>query len=225
MLDTIFGADSPLMRVLSRAADVIVLNLLFVVTSLPIITLGGSLTALHSTAMKLVRGRCESVTGDYLRAFRENVRHGSQLLLVLVGLAGVLAAWYLVVTTFVGGVVQLVLLVVWLVLVVQLALTGLFAFPYLATFDDVSSRVLRNARLMSWRHPLAALVAVAMTALPITLTIFYPRMVVYGLLWFAFGFALIAVVQGMLFTRVFDTYIPTTRTELGTKDGTARALS
>ncbi|GAB2617091.1 YesL family protein [Pseudactinotalea suaedae] len=225
MLDSIFSADSALMRVLGKAADVIVLNLIFVATSLPVVTLGASVTALHGTAMRIVRGRSESVTGDYLRAFRENVRRGSQLLLVLASLAGVLAAWYVVVTTFVAGVAQLVLLVIWLVLVVQLALTGLFAFPYLATFDDVTSRVLRNARLMAWRHPLTALAAMALTSLPVVVTVFYPRVAVYGLLWFAFGFAAVAVLTGILFVRVFDTYIPAPRSDLVTKDGTARALS
>ena len=225
MLDTIFSADSALMRALGKAADVIVLNLLFVATSVPIVTLGASLPALHRTAMRIVRGRSDSVTGDYLRAFRENLRRGSQLLLVLAALAGVLAAWYVVVTVFVTGVAQLILLAVWLVLVIQLVLTSLFAFPYLATFDDVTSRVLRNARLMAWRHPLTALAAVAVTSLPVVLTVFYPRVMVYGLLWFAFGFAAVAVLTGILFTRVFDTYVPAPHSDLVTKDGTARALS
>jgi uncharacterized membrane protein YesL len=225
VLDSIFAADSTLMRVLGKLADVVVLNLVFVVTSLPVVTLGASLTALHHTAMRMVRGRCESVTADYLRAFRENLRRGSLVLLVLVALAVALAAWYVVVTTFVGGVLQLILLVIWLVLAIQLALTALYAFPYLATFDDVTARVLRNARLMSWRHPLTTLVAGAVVLLPIAMTIFYPRLVVYGLLWFAFGFAATALLTGMLFTRVFDTYIPPAGPAPATKDGTARALS
>src|SRR5690606_13251440 len=147
--------DSALMRVLGRFADVVVLNLLFVATSLPLVTLGGSLTALHRTAIQIVRGRCESVTEEYLRAFRANLRQGSVLLAVLLGLAGVLGAWYVVVTVVVAEpAAQLVLLAVWFVLALTLTTTALLAFPYLATFDDPTRRVLRNARLMSCRHPL-----------------------------------------------------------------------
>ena len=222
----IFTADSALMRVLSRVADVMLLNLLFVATSLPILTLGASLTALCSTAMKMVRGRCDSVTGDYLRAFRENARQGSLLALVLAGLAGVLAAWYVVVTMFVGGgIAELVLLAIWFVLAVQLVLVMVFAFPYLAAFEDSTARVLRNARLMAWRHPLTALGALLLIGLPVTITVFYPRLTVYGLLWFAFGFAAVAVLTAMLFTRIFDLYTPASEPEHSTKDGTARALS
>lgn len=222
----IFSADSALMRVLTRVADVMVLNLLFVATSLPLVTLGGSVTALHHTAMRMVRGRCESVTQDYLRSFRTNLRQGSVLLLVLAGLAGVLVAWYVVVTTFVTNpVAELVLLAVWFVLALQLVLVILFAFPYLASFDDATRTVLRNARLMSWRHPLTALATIALVGLPVVITVFYPNLVVYGLLWFAFGFAAIAVVTGILFTRIFDSYITASQTTNGSKDGTTRALS
>ena len=205
----IFTADSALMRVLSRIADVMLLNLLFVATSLPILTLGASLTALCSTAMKMVRGRCDSVTGDYLRAFRQNLKQGSLLALVLAGLAGVLTAWYVVVTTFVASPIgQLALLAIWFVLALQLVLVALFAFPYLATFEDSTARVLKNARLMAWRHPLTALGAILLVGLPVTITVFYPRLTGYGLLWFAFGFAAIAVLTSILFTRIFDRYTP-----------------
>lgn len=226
MLDSIFSADSTLMRVLGKVADVIVLNLVFVATSLPIVTLGASLTALHHTAMRIVRGRSDSVTADYLRAFRANLRPGSLLLLALVGLAAVLTGWYIVVTLFVASpTLQLILLAVWFVLALQLAMTSLFAFPYLATFDDTTKRVLKNACLMSWRHPLAALTVATITVLPIVITIFYPKTTGYGLVWVAFGFAAIAVVAATLLTRVFDQYIPATPATDTAENGTTHALT
>ena len=41
-----FGIDSKFYEVVSRIADLVVLNLLFVLCSLPIITIGASTTAL-----------------------------------------------------------------------------------------------------------------------------------------------------------------------------------
>jgi uncharacterized membrane protein YesL len=226
VLDSIFAADSALMRVLGKIADVIVLNLVFVATSLPIVTLGASLTALHHTAMRIVRGRADSITADYLRAFRANLRPGSLLLLALVGLAAVLTGWYVVVMAFVvSPTLQLILLAVWFVMALQLATTSLFAFPYLATFDDPTKRVLRNACLMSWRHPLATLMVAVITGLPVVITIFYPKMTGYGLAWVAFGFAAIAVVAGMLLTRVFDQYIPASPAADTAENGTTHALT
>jgi uncharacterized membrane protein YesL len=231
MLDSIFGADSPLIRVLSRFADVVVLNLVFVATSLPVITLGASLTALNATAAKIVRGRTDAVAGDYLAAFRANFRGGSKLGLVVAGLGGVLAAWYVVVTFYVASpTLQLVLLAGWFLLALQLAGASLFAFAYLATFEDDTRRVLRNALLMSWRHPLATLTVAAVTGLPVVITVFYPRMSGYGLLWLFVGFGAVAVISAMVLTRVFDRYLPTPEPTPEpdpapvTQDGPTRAL-
>ena len=55
-----FSADSALMRGLGTLADVIVLNLIFIATSLPVLTLGASLTALNFTAMRIATGECNS---------------------------------------------------------------------------------------------------------------------------------------------------------------------
>ena len=54
------------MRGLTRLADVMILNLLFIATSIPVVTLGASLTALNFTAMRIATGKCDSVDGRLL---------------------------------------------------------------------------------------------------------------------------------------------------------------
>lgn len=213
-MDSLFSADSALMRGLTRLADVIILNLLFIATSIPVVTLGASLTALNFTAMRIGTGECNSVTGDYFRSFRRNFRQATVIGLVLALLIGVLAAWYVVVTNLAfGAMIELVLLAIWYVLAFTLAAAALFAFPYLANFEGRTRDVLRNARLLSWKHPLTALAALALIALCVTITVFYPQVTGYGLFWLLVGFAGIAVVNGFLFTRIFSKYIAAQRAD------------
>lgn len=208
-MSSVFEADSPLMRFLTRVADLMILNLLFLATSLPIVTLGASLTALSGTAMRIARGESESTSGDYLRALRRDLRRGTALGLVVAGLGLVLAAWWVVIGGLgIPGLVQLILYAVCCVLAFRLTLVALYAFPYLATFDDDLRTVLRNARLMSVRHPFASLVLLAVTGLPVVVTVFYPKVAVYGLLWFLIGFAGVAFLGGIVLTGVFATYAP-----------------
>lgn len=56
-----FVIDSPVMRFLGRIGDIIILNLIFVVTALPVVTVGMALSALYTVAMKLARGEDPSV--------------------------------------------------------------------------------------------------------------------------------------------------------------------
>ncbi|WP_129785369.1 YesL family protein [Promicromonospora panici] len=205
----IFDADSPLMRFLTNVADLMILNLLFVFLSLPVVTLGATLTALNHTAMKVVTGECESVTGEFLRSFRANFRQATILGLAVGCLALALAGWYVVVENLaVPAVVRLVLLAVFFLVVFRFVLTALYVFPYHAKFENSVWEVLNNSRRMSVRHLFSSLTVLAVTALPVVITVFYPRMTVYGLLWFLIGFAGIAVVNAVLFTRIFGTYIP-----------------
>jgi uncharacterized membrane protein YesL len=178
------------------------------VTSLPVFTLGASLTALNFTAMRIGTGECVSVSADYFRSFRRNFRQATLVALILLALMAVLAAWYFVITTLeLGALAQFVLLAIWYVLAFNFAIMSLFVFPYLASFEGRTRDVFRNARLLSWKHPLTSLAALAIVSLAVATTVFYPQATAYGLLWLAAGFGGIATINGLMFSRIFNTYV------------------
>ena len=49
----VFNPDSPLMRALGVVWDLIVLNLLFLVCCIPVVTIGPAITALHYVTTKM----------------------------------------------------------------------------------------------------------------------------------------------------------------------------
>lgn len=207
-MNSLFSADSVLMRGLTRLADIMILNLIFIATSIPVVTLGASLTALNFTAMRIATGKCNSVTADYYRSFRRNFRQATVIGLLLALFAGALAAWYAVIPSLeLGGLAEFALLIAWYVLAFNFAVAALFVFPYLASFEGSTREVLRNARLLSWKHPFTALAALMVIVLCCGITVLYPQATGYGLFWLAVGFAGIAVANGHLFTRVFEKYI------------------
>lgn len=206
-MNGIFAADSGLMRFLSRVADLMILNVVFIVTSLPIVTLGASLTALSFVSLRIVDGTDRSVLGEYFTSFRSNFRQASVLWLILVLLGAVLAGWYVVVTELVDpSILQFVLLAVWFVLCFAFAMAALYVFPYLAKFEGSIAAILRNARLMAAKHPLAPMAVIVVTGLALTITIFIPQLAGYGLLWLLIGFSGIAFLGAVLYARVFDIY-------------------
>lgn len=210
MTTGVFAQDSALMRILTRIADLMILNLLFLATSLPVVTLGASLTALNFTAMRIATDTDRSIVGDYVRSFRQNLRQGTILGLLLALGGGALAAWYLIVTTAaLPSLAVIALLAVWYLLAFMFVMTASYVFPYLARFEGGVGEVLRNARLMSIRHPLAPLITIVLSALAVVITIHYPQATGYGLLWLMIGFAGIALLGGALFARVFEKYAPT----------------
>ena len=82
-MNGLFTPNSRFMRYLNRLADLMILNLLFLLTSIPIFTIGASLTALYSVCFRLGTDREGSTFRDYFAAFKENFRQATSLFLLL----------------------------------------------------------------------------------------------------------------------------------------------
>ena len=66
MLRGLFDLDNPVMRFLSKVADVLTLNLLFLLCSIPVFTIGASTTALYYCFFKMKDNEEEQITYEEL---------------------------------------------------------------------------------------------------------------------------------------------------------------
>ena len=90
-MGSLFSLDSPLMRGMSKIADLLILNLLVILTCIPIITVGVSMSAMHYVLIKLSRNEGTSVVQMYFKSFKENFGQGTVLWLgVIVDLLRIL---------------------------------------------------------------------------------------------------------------------------------------
>ena len=64
-----FDPDTPLMRTLSTLFDLLVLSLLFLLCSIPLVTIGASLTALYGSCARLASGESAGAA-EFFRLFR-----------------------------------------------------------------------------------------------------------------------------------------------------------
>jgi uncharacterized membrane protein YesL len=75
-LAKIFSVDSKAMQFLSRVWDLFLLNLLFIIGSLPVVTFGVSAIAAYTITLKMVEDREEGIVLAYFRAYKANLRQG-----------------------------------------------------------------------------------------------------------------------------------------------------
>ncbi len=73
-MSNIFHLDSPLWNILNKITDVIILSLLFLVTSVPVITAGAALTALYYQMFRLSEDTEGNVIKGYFKTFGENFK-------------------------------------------------------------------------------------------------------------------------------------------------------
>ena len=208
-MSKLFRMDSPLMRFLTKIADLMVLNILFCVTSIPLITIGASWTALYSVTLKMVRDEEGSVSRSYFRSFRQNFRQATLLWLGVLVVLALLVLDIRVLNGMAGGTAPGLLRVG----VEILALLGImvlqYLFPSLARFEASLADTLKNACMMALAHlPKTALMTAAAVG-AVWITLINNTTIAIGLMvWPLIGFALMAFGNSGILRKIFDSYVP-----------------
>ena len=208
-MSKLFRMDSPLMRFLTKSADLMVLNILFCVTSIPLITIGASWTALYSVTLKMVRDEEGSVSRSYFRSFRQNFRQATLLWLGVLVVLALLVLDIRVLNGMAGGTAPGLLRVG----VEILALLGImvlqYLFPSLARFEASLADTLKNACMMALAHlPKTALMTAAAVG-AVWITLINNTTIAVGLMvWPLIGFSLMAFGNSGILRKIFDNYVP-----------------
>ena len=134
-LRNLFNIDSPLMRFLGKVADMMILNLLFLTTCIPVFTIGASLTALHYVTLRMVSDEDSAVSRDYLRSFKQNFRQATIIWLILITFA-LLITYDIRLVWNGAGYVNTVMKILSIIASVALVMVILYVFAILAKFHN-----------------------------------------------------------------------------------------
>ncbi len=160
----IFDPDSKFMQITNTMLDYWKIGLLFMLFSIPVLPMGAAAAAAMTVAMKIVRGEAPAVWQPFWKAFKDNFKQGTALLLIF-GLIFALLGfdWYQVMnmdsTTAVrvarAGIVLLAILS---------ASIALYSFAIIARYELGIKAVFRNAVIYTLLYFPRNLVTVAMIA-------------------------------------------------------------
>lgn len=201
-----FVIDSPVMRFLGRVGDILLLNIVFVVTSIPVITIGTALSALYTVAMKLVRGEDPAIIKEYLKAYKRNFKPATICWLIMAVIGVLLFVDFRLVAVFSGTAYTVMRLLLAMILGIWL-LTFLYLFPYIARFENTILNSMKNALFLSVAHIPSTLMMLGVAIGLLIITLFTSKTFVIGtILWTFFGFAILSYVQSFLLCRIFTKY-------------------
>ncbi len=203
-----FDMESPFFRFLSRLADLMILNLLFIATCIPIFTIGASWTALYYMTLKMIRNEESYIVRGYFKSFKENFRQATIMWLIVVVFMVLLFLDYRILGFSEGKGVRFMTIGITVVSLVG-AMILTYLFPILAKFYNTIKNTFLNAFLMSVRHFPQTIVMVAIPIVAVYISLRSAMILAYALLvWIMFGFALIAYCDSWFLVRIFDNYIP-----------------
>lgn len=205
-MQALFSPDSKFMQILSRIADLILLNILFLLTSLPIITVGAASTALYTVCFQMIEDRESSIVKAYFQAFRENFKQATILWLIL-ALCIASSAVNLLLFYYTESVLRYIC-PIFAILLILAVLTFGYAFPLVSRFSNDTRSTLKNAIFLSIGHLPRSLFISLLNVFPLAL--FLLNLYVFfktGILWIILYFAAAAYVNALLLNKVFAPYL------------------
>lgn len=211
-----FNYDNMFVRLLNRLGDAMILSILFVVCSLPIFTIGASVTALYYAAMKGVKGGDGYVAKYFMKSFKDNFKQSTIIWLICLVAFFILGVdvWYWFEQRQAGGGMMIWAMQIISVIMLSVAvMVAIYVFPLQAKFDNTIKVQFRNAFLLSIKYfPTTLLIALSMA---IIVWCFYYAILVSIVGYVLVGFGLVGYIFAFFMLRCFKPYLPEEEADSG----------
>lgn len=200
--------DSPFGRAMNLCGIIIAANILFVLLSIPVITIGPALAALYHVMLRFLRSDGEiNPFREFWKGLRGNFRQAiiTWLIFLVILIVGILDIRF---AMYAEGVMTVFKYLIYLILGIALLMVS-FLYPVMAAFADTIPHLLRNCVYFASKNPIRALGIAALNVGPLILTyVDLPRMPLYAFLWAVCGFGVIAMIVSKLLIKDFNKFLP-----------------
>lgn len=146
----LFQVDGKFYQFLNRFYDLVKLNLLWLLFSLPIITFGASTTAAYSILLKMADNQEFYIARTFVREFKSNFKQGT-----ILGLIFLVATYALYLDYELNRVSEdgsIFLIVVGILSAFIYVFAMLYAFPLLARYENTLIETIQNSMRISRRY-------------------------------------------------------------------------
>ncbi|MDR1764619.1 MAG: YesL family protein [Lachnospiraceae bacterium] len=207
MFSNLFNYDNPFWRFMGKLWDLILLNILWIICSIPVFTIGATSTAVYYVTLKLVKDEEGATIPSFFRSFRDNFKQATVLWLMLLVVVFVLVFdWRFALVAGGSAFAQIGMRAVFGCLSFVVLATVVYLFPLQARFYNPVKRTIINACLMAIRHfPKTIAMLVTDVGLVAVCVFVFPQA---AIILFLFGFPLFAFLNSYVLVTIFEKYMP-----------------
>lgn len=175
-----FSVDGGLYKFISRLWDVIKLNFLWLLFSLPVITIGASTVAAYSVTLKMVDDTEGYVARQFIKAFKENWKQG-----IPMGLMALFAAYVVYLDFELFNKVEgnpMIFLIFGMLAIIVFTVAFIYAFPLSARYENTLFATLKNSAEISFRYFGRTLLLIALLVVEVLIFDFNSTLLFFGIL-------------------------------------------
>ena len=177
-----FNPDNPIMRFITKIANSVYLNILWLICSLPVVTIGASTTSLFYVTLKMAKNEEGNLTAAFFRSFKENFRQATKIWLILLAAGMVFALdGYIFYHMRFENALWTIGTAIFLVALAAYTIILMYIFPLLARFDNTIGAMFKNSIFIGMRFLLctALMAVIYFVMLFVIIHIFTPA-VIFG---------------------------------------------
>jgi len=201
-MNNLFGLDSKLYKWGMVLGEMFLLGVLWLIFSLPLITIGASTTALYYVATKKASGKDDYIFKPFLQAFKTNFGKSTAVFLILGTIGMVIGSNFHILTQIELGWLGIPVNLALFFVLAQLVFVSIHVFCIIARFETASVvAALRTALYMSYRHMKTTLGCMMILALVVIATIIFPSLIVFNM-------GVYAYLSSVLFVKMFRKHYP-----------------
>ena len=182
-----FSYDSKFSQIVLAGCQACLLNLLWVICSLPVFTIGASTTALYYVCIKIVRGEEQYVIPMFFRSFRENFKQATQIWLIMLPIGVLLFFDGCILlnlrshTTGAPAILWTLLLALAIGAAVLYTIVLTFIFPLTAIVSNTTKAMFKNAFLIGTHYLFATIMVFAVHFAVFFVTVrFFTPLIIFG---------------------------------------------
>lgn len=154
-MHTLFNPENSFWNFMGKITDVACMSILWLLTSLPILTIGASTAAMYSFTLDAVQDEEGAVWHSYFSGFRKNFKKATvlwmlQLVLTAFLAVNLYAAWNFYLAK---GILGLGLFSLALFGVIVFVGTGFYVYPILVSYDFPVKKVIADSFVMAVGNP------------------------------------------------------------------------
>lgn len=209
-MKSVFNYDGPIFSGLSRLADLLWLNILFIICSIPIVTIGASATALYYVTLKMARDEEGYITKSFFKSFKQNFLQSTAIWIILAVIGAVIAFDFRFVTNdtyaamIPGDTVRNIVLVATMAIGFLWLFVCVYVFAVLARFDNTVKNTIKNAFFISIRHLPKTILMIVIIIVPLILMYFFNIAILLVFVMFSVE----AYLSSKQLVKIFDLYMP-----------------
>lgn len=207
-MNKLFDPDNFVMQFLSMIYDLVVLNVIYLISCIPIITIGASTSALYYVSLKMLRGEAPYIGKNFWKSFRQNFKQATLIWLMFLSAAGLLIGDFFIMRTLNTGIFAVVRVILWIVCLILVCMF-LYIFPFISHFKCTTKQALKNSILLAiGQLPYTAILLLLHGIIPFLATRSANLLSLFSTVGLICGFSVIAYTACILFDRIFKKIEP-----------------